>query len=81
MRKYRLVEIVTPYSTLYAIERKMLGLFWVQVDRESNIIVIDRVSFGIYDDKEIAEENMASFIYEEEYKHAIKNNRKVIECK
>lgn len=78
MRKYRLVEIAVDGDTVYAIERKVLGLFWMQVNRDNDIVIIDRVSFGIYDDKEIAEENMASFRDEDEYEHAIRNNRRVI---
>lgn len=77
MREYRIIEIATAHTTLYAIERKVLGLFWMQVNRDNDIVIIDRVSFGIYDDKEIAEENMASFRDEDEYEHAIRNNRRV----
>lgn len=78
MRKYRVVEIVTPEGMVYAVERRILGMFWVQLDRYNNLLVVNRADFGIYDDKEIAQDAMAQFISEEEFRHAIANNRRVI---
>lgn len=78
MRKYRLVEIAVDGDTIYAVERKVLGMFWVQVDRCNNILLVNRAEFGIYDDKDAAEGAMEAFIDEENLRHAVEHNRRVI---
>lgn len=76
MRKYRVVEIVTQKYTLYAVERRVLGVLWIQVD-VNNMAVLDNKR-GLYREKESADDAIAKFTDWDKYNHALANNRRAI---